>query len=198
MGPSLDTATVTAGGKSLGLTPLTLSDLQPGPQAIELRLSGYQPAKLNGVVTARKNLELNAVLARASVPQTGRSTTLPDLDLELEFIAPGNFVMGSPETEAHHESEEAPQTQVTFTQGFWLGKTEVTQGQYTAVVGANPSRFTPAGKDAPVESVSWVDAMEFCRRLTERERSAGRLPTLPRHPAHAGTGGVRRSKARGR
>ena len=73
---------------------------------------------------------------------------------------------------------------VSLTKGFWLGKTEMTQGQYEAFIGTNPSRFKDAGKNAPAENVSWLDAMEFCEKLTERERAAGRLPddyvyTLP-------------------
>jgi len=74
------------------------------------------------------------------------------------------------------DSGESPQTRVTITRAFWLGKTEVTQGQYESLMGSNPSCFRNAGSDAPVESVSWTDAIEFCRRLTERERAAGRLP----------------------
>ena len=64
---------------------------------------------------------------------------------------------------------------VTLTKEFWLGKTEVTQAQYEAIMGVNPSTFQPGRKDRPVERVSWIDAMAFCRKLTERERAAGRL-----------------------
>jgi formylglycine-generating enzyme required for sulfatase activity len=79
---------------------------------------------------------------------------------------------------------EGPQTQVTLSRGCWIGKHEVTQGQWQALMGDNPSCFKNAGADAPVESVSWGDAMASCRKLTERERAAGRLPegcicTLP-------------------
>ena len=56
----------------------------------------------------------------------------------------------------------------------WLGRTEVTQAQYEAVVGRNPSNFK--GPSLPVENVSWDDAVKYCALLTERERSAGRLP----------------------
>ena len=177
-------AEVISHGKVLGTTPLTLPELPPGPQSIELRLKGYQPAALSGSVTARSELRLSAVLERPHTPEAGQATTLPELDLELEFIAAGTFVMGSPESEAHRDSEEGPQTQVTLTQGYWLGKTEVTQRQYEALMGTNPSKFKEAGKDAPVENVSWTDALEFCRRVMERERTEGRLPagytyTLP-------------------
>jgi formylglycine-generating enzyme required for sulfatase activity len=63
---------------------------------------------------------------------------------------------------------------VTLTHAFWLGKTEVTQAQYEAITGTNPSTFKHA-KDLPVEGSSWIDAMAFCQKLTERERAAGRL-----------------------
>jgi formylglycine-generating enzyme required for sulfatase activity len=73
-------------------------------------------------------------------------------------------------------------SQVTLTKPFWMAKTEVTQRQYQQLMSSNPSRFK--GDDLPVETVSWIDAMEFCRKLSEVERQAGRLPegyeyTLP-------------------
>ena len=96
----------------------------------------------------------------------------------LVWISPGTFMMGS----ANHEPADRPVTRVTLTNGYWLGKTEVTQAQWQSLMGSNPSQFK--GADRPVENVSWDDAMEYCRRLTARERSAGRLPdgyayTLP-------------------
>lgn len=97
---------------------------------------------------------------------------IPDLGLELIAIVPGTFQMGNP---SGIYDNERPVTRVMFTESFWLGKTEVTQAQWQAVMGSNPSYFK--GADLPVERVSWRDAMEFCRRLTERERAAGRLPT---------------------
>lgn len=92
--------------------------------------------------------------------------------------------MGSPSVEPERHKAEGPQMRVTLTRGFWLGRTEVTQKQYESITGSNPSTFKSIGGDAPVERVSWIDAMAFCRKLTERERAAGRLPegyayTLP-------------------
>ena len=104
-----------------------------------------------------------------------------DVNLRMIWIEPGTFKMGSDRNETDRDDDEF-QHDVTLTQGYWLGKYEVTQAQYEAVMGSNPSEFT--GADLPVEKVSWNDAMNFCARLTEIERVAGRLPegyeyTLP-------------------
>ncbi len=104
------------------------------------------------------------------------SRAIADLALELVWIAPGTFSMGSPPNEEGRDRAEGPQMTVTLTKGFWLGKTEVTQAQYEAVVGTNPSHFKNVGAHAPVERVSWLEAVDYCRKLTERERAAGRLP----------------------
>ncbi len=91
------------------------------------------------------------------------------------WIPSGSFTMGSPESEPASYSWERPQTQVTLSQGFWLGKYEVTQGEYLSVMGSNPSYFT-GDLSRPVECVSWNDAVAYCAALTQRERAAGRLP----------------------
>ena len=91
------------------------------------------------------------------------------------WIEPGSFLMGSPPEERERAVEEGPQTRVTLTKGYWMGKHEVTQEEWTAVMGSNPSKFKGEA-DLPVENVSWEEAMAYCRKLTERERAAGRLP----------------------
>lgn len=123
-------------------------------------------------------------LATGSYAAPPASHRIADLQLELLWVAPGTFTLGSAANEPERNKAEGPPTRVTLTRGFWLGKTEVTQAQYEQVTGENPSAFTQAGRDAPVERVSWLDAMAFCRKLNERERAAGRLPegcayTLP-------------------
>jgi formylglycine-generating enzyme required for sulfatase activity len=109
----------------------------------------------------------------------------------LVWIPPGTFTMGSPATEEYRWGEEGPQTVVTLTRGFFIGKYEVTQGEYVEVIGSNPSYFrngidgTNQGGTGntitdelrhPVETVSWDDATNYCSRLTTMERLAGRLP----------------------
>ena len=64
---------------------------------------------------------------------------------------------------------------VTLTRDFWLGKYEVTQGEYEAVTGKNPSHFK-GDTNRPVEKVSYVDALTYCSTVTKRERDARRLP----------------------
>ena len=66
------------------------------------------------------------------------------------------------------------QLPVTLTRGFWMGKYEVTQAQYEALMGENPSENK--GESLPVEKVEWNEAKKFCQKFTELERKAGRLP----------------------
>ncbi len=91
--------------------------------------------------------------------------------MDLVWIPPGKFMMGSPETEAERSDDET-QHRVTISSGFWMGKYEVTQEQYERISGKNPSHFK--GPDLPVEEVSWDDAQKFCRKLQG---------SLPREPA---------------
>jgi formylglycine-generating enzyme required for sulfatase activity len=98
------------------------------------------------------------------------------------FIPPGTFRMGSPTNEVDRWDWEGPQTAVTISRGYWLGKYEVTQGEYLAVMGSNPSYFSTNNGYAedlnlPVEQVSWNEATNYCATLTQRERSAGRIGT---------------------
>ena len=88
------------------------------------------------------------------------------LDLEMIWVEPGTFTMGSPVSKANRSSKET-QHLVTLTKGFYLGKYEVTQEQYRKVMGKNPSRLK--GNKLPVEMVSWNDAVAFCEALTKME-----------------------------
>ena len=101
-----------------------------------------------------------------------------DVSLDMVWIQPGAFMMGSPENEvgrgAYLGTDET-QHEVKLTSGYWLGKYEVTQAQYEAIMGSNPSGFIVDNN--PVENVSWYDAMNFCAKLTAIEKAAGRLPT---------------------
>ncbi|MDR1613594.1 MAG: formylglycine-generating enzyme family protein [Planctomycetota bacterium] len=94
--------------------------------------------------------------------------------LDLVRIPAGRFMMGSPSSKADRSSDEV-QHAVTLSRAFYMGIYEVTQAQWWAVMGNNPSRFK--GDDNPVENVSWYDAMEFCRKLSSKSGKKVRLPT---------------------
>ena len=94
--------------------------------------------------------------------------------LEMVEIPGGTFMMGSPENEAERRSNESPQHQVTVP-SFCMGKYELTQAQYQAIMGNNPARFK--GNNRPVEKVSWNDAVAFCEKLSQRTGKKYRLPS---------------------
>jgi formylglycine-generating enzyme required for sulfatase activity len=93
----------------------------------------------------------------------------------LVFIPPNTFTMGSPANELGRSADEGPQMTVTLTRGFYMARYLVTQRDYLAVTGSNPSGF-PGDLNRPVESVSWLDATNYCALLTEQDRTAGRIP----------------------
>jgi formylglycine-generating enzyme required for sulfatase activity len=124
-----------------------------------------------------------------SIPATGRRFYRAvefAAPTNLVFILPGTFRMGSPTNEVDRFDNEGPQTAVTISRGFWMGKYEVTQGEYLAVMGSNPSEFT-GDPSRPVETVRWDDATNYCSHLTQQERAAGRIATnsLYRLPTEA-------------
>ncbi len=115
--------------------------------------------------------------AAAETPTAGEPYTLRDLELTLLWIPPGTFVMAN----VHGSDDETP---VTLSHGFWLGRTEVTQEQWRMLRPDYQNASLFKGSSRPVDSVPWVDALEFARQLNMRERAAGRLPdgyeyTLP-------------------
>lgn len=105
------------------------------------------------------------------------NSIMANTEIKMISIPAGSFLMGSLDNEIGLFTDEGPQHQVTLA-GFQMGQTPITQAQWQAVMGSNPSRFEDqADSDQrPVECVSWYDAMEFCRLLSER---TGCLYTLP-------------------
>ncbi len=140
--------------------------------------------------------------ADKSAPATGKQfyrAVAMEPPASMVFIPPGTFRMGSTTNEVDRDESEGPQTAVIINRGFWMGKYEVTQGEYLTVMGNNPSWHngdrTPEGArnfgvdlNRPVESVSWFDATDYCALRTQRERTAGRIATNAayRLPTEAG------------
>jgi formylglycine-generating enzyme required for sulfatase activity len=111
-------------------------------------------------VVGNRSVDLNATVA-----------------MDMLWVPSGTFTMGSPTTEAGRQSDREDEHNVSLTKGFYLGKYEVTQAQYMAVIGTNPSEFNATGNgNRPVEKVNWTEAVAFCTQLTTQEQAAGRLP----------------------
>ena len=143
---------------------------------------------------------LHAERAAGNGSPGGGSTAPPSLTnsfgMEFALVPAGEFDMGSTSDEA--SSWEQPVTRVRISRAFYMGKHEVTQGQWEAVMGSKPSQqlFAGCGADCPVDSVSWYDVQEFVQKLNEEEGEARyRLPTEAEweYAARAGTTGDRYS-----
>jgi formylglycine-generating enzyme required for sulfatase activity len=117
-----------------------------------------------------------AWVAKNGKGASGRDWQSPTLGT-MKWIPAGTFTMGSPSSEAGRYDDEGPQHQVTLSKGFWMMEHEVTQGEWQAVMGSNPSGFSSCGPTCPVEKVSWDDAVEFARRASARDGVPYRLPT---------------------
>ncbi len=134
------------------------------------RQLGFKLQKIE-VVTVNKFGEIiqrQPRIARYFIEDFGNA-----VNLEMAAIPGGSFMMGSPENEEKRSDKESPQHQVTVP-SFFMGKYPVTQAQYQAIMGNNPSYFQ--GQNRPVERVSWNDAVKFCELLSQR---TGKNYTLP-------------------
>jgi formylglycine-generating enzyme required for sulfatase activity len=93
-----------------------------------------------------------------------------EVEMKFAWIPPGRFLIGSEKSDG-----EKPVHRVTISKGFWMGIYPVTQWQFEAVMGYNPSHFR--GPDRPVENVTWFEAQEFCQKFGELTGKPIRLPT---------------------
>jgi formylglycine-generating enzyme required for sulfatase activity len=132
-----------------------------------------------------QRLELvNRLMEEIQAKKTGLSNTktleVPlgsGVVLLMKWCPPGSFLMGSPEDEEERWDNEN-QVQVTLSQGFWMAQTQVTQAQWQAVMGNNPSHFR--GENLPVGRVSWHEAQEFVSKINASlVISDGMQMTLP-------------------
>ncbi|MBR5690523.1 MAG: formylglycine-generating enzyme family protein [Verrucomicrobia bacterium] len=142
-----------------------------------------QPKSVNVKAGARVTFSVNAVETTDS--REDFTVNLLSGTLDMIYCAPGSFMMGSPEDELGRFDQEDLH-KVTLTQGFWLGKYEVTQAQYKAVMGGEyPKNFKVTdgdgepypyvGEDKPIVYITWREAQDFCAKLTEQQQAAGAL-----------------------
>ena len=139
-----------------------------------LQLINAAEAAKAAAEAARIAAEAEAIAAAEAARRLPGETRTFD-GMEFVWIPAGQFQMGS--TSSDSEENERPVTRAGISRGFWLGKFEVTQAEWQAVMGANPSRFSTC-ELCPVEAVSWYDVHDFIERLNERAgANAYRLPT---------------------
>ena len=187
------------GSLTLDLEPpdakVTLPDVRPryrpglrlprGVHRVVVRRQGYREAVHRVRVSG-------ATRVRIALDPLVRPGDLRIFDgMEFVWVPAGEFRMGS--TGRFAGSDESPVTRVRISRGFWLGKYEVTQRQWQAVMRRNPSHFRNCGRDCPVERVSWNEVQSFIGRLNAR--SGGRRYRLPteaewEYAARAGTTGA--------
>ena len=187
-------ATVKVDGKDRGTAkesePLRLTELPAREVKVEVLSDGYEPQSktvkipLNDwanepfVLQAKARVvQGEAKPAAVRVTQGGGDYKTGEVrtfsGIAFVWCPPGSFVMGSPQSEENRDDDET-QHRVTLSKGFWMGKTEVTQAQWRAVMGDNPSYFK--GDDRPVEQVSWEDCQSFVRKLNAQTEGKFRLP----------------------
>jgi formylglycine-generating enzyme required for sulfatase activity len=169
------------GGGSLILTMATNSFLSErsgsSPQITEPpAASGSSPDDLSAVEieTVKVNERGNITERQQGQVSAFREDLGNSIGLDMVAISDGQFVMGSPAEEEGRGDDEGPQHTVKVPR-FFMGRFQVTQAQYEAVMGKNPSNFK--GADRPVESVSWDDAVAFCEKLSQRTGRTYRLPS---------------------
>jgi len=142
------------------------------PPLVQLGQSGksYDPGPLNNstpyfwkiVATDNQSHSISGPVWKFTTvgnPGETKDVVISGVTFTFAWIPPGSFGMGSPTTEKDRDSDEGPVHTVTFADGFWMMTTELTQKQWVAVMGSNPSSLR--GDSLPVESVSWYDIQQF-------------------------------------
>ena len=114
------------------------------------------------------------MIAFAAVAAAQSSYVESVIDMRMVWVDGGTFMMGAAveQNDAHYNEKPAHQVAVD---GYWIAATEVTQAQWKAVMGSNPSTFK--GEDNPVDNVSWRDAQTFCEKLSRMTGKRYALPT---------------------
>jgi formylglycine-generating enzyme required for sulfatase activity len=157
--------------KELGLSVARLIAIIRDALSIELRTPA---AMLSPAQADKVRRRARSESGNDSSPERVQLQISPGVVIELCLIPAGTFAMGSPPSEEGHNDDEVVH-KVTISESFYLASTPVTQKQFEAVVGHNPSYFV--GPNLPVEMVSWFDCAAFCEALGDRLGRGLRLPT---------------------
>jgi len=163
-------------GRWVGKTPGESGMLKTGVYKIKVKKINYPDWEMAIDIHPGKNESVVAALEEIATV-SGNTVRDPVTGMEFVRVEKGCFQMGSPLDESGRGSDESPVHEVCI-DGMWIGKYEVTQGQWEKVMGGNPS-FFQKGDDYPVENVSWDDSQEFIRKLNliHKGKAVYRLPT---------------------
>ncbi len=133
---------------------------------------------MNFPVEAQAGSEVRGEMFRAwSNPRQGATVIEPSTGMEFVWVPGGTYEMGCGSWSSEHCYGDAMPVHQVVLKGFWVGKCEVTQGQWQGLMGSNPSDFSSCGADCPVERVSWEDVQGFIRKLNGRVDGPFRLLT---------------------
>lgn len=129
----------------------------------------FPPGEKDPLETPKDDLEDTAIEKEIVIP-TGKTFEWPEMKLKMPWIPPGSFLMGSLETEKDRDTDESPRKLRTISKGFWLCSREVPQSLYSMITNDNPSKYG-LNEQFPVENLSWLEATDFCNKLTDRART---------------------------
>ena len=183
-------ADVYVDGKKLGQSPRVFNGLLVGNHQVEVRKDGYatdkksvtisegQTMSISGTLSSNKASSSNGYASGSSLASGGNTISIPvkkGISIEMVKVEAGTFMMGATSEMQNSGDNEKPVHQVTLTKDYYMGKYEVTQALWQAVMGSNPSKFK--GDYLPVEMVSWDDCQEFIGKLNSMTGRKFRLPT---------------------
>ena len=188
-------ADVYVDGKKLGQSPRVFNGLLVGNHQVEVRKDGYATDRKTIAISEGQTASITGTLASNAVASSSSNTSgyssgsssmasgsntisisvKDGISIEMVKVEAGTFMMGATSEMKHPYDWEKPVHQVTLTNDYYMGKYEVTQALWEAVMGSNPSAYK--GDNLPVEMVSWNDCQEFISKLNSLTGRKFRLPT---------------------
>ena len=183
-------ADVYVDGKKLGQSPRVFNGLLIGNHQVEVRKDGYTADKKSVTISEGQTMSISGTLASniasssngyassSSVSSSNNDISIPvknGISIDMVKVDAGSFMMGATSEMQNPYGDETPVHQVILTNDYYMGKYEVTQALWQAVMGNNPSKFK--GDNLPVESVSWKDCQKFISKLNKKTGRKFRLPT---------------------
>ena len=161
-------ADITIDGKSVGRTPLQLDNLIIGTHTLKISKAGYETKTQTITISEGKTTTVSPTLTKG-----GGNASIGNI--EMVYVKGGTFTMGATAEQGDYVLDREKPTHSVTLSDYYIGKYEVTQAQWRAVMGSNPSKWE--GDNLPVENVSWNDIQEFIKKLNAQTGKKFRLPT---------------------